>query len=92
MEGREANVFVLALAQIAPSKPAHVFVAHAAFSIGAAAGLQAMVTHAFDYFLMSFILAVFGVLHVDALYHSRAFVRKVMAQARKQNAAGKKLW
>lgn len=89
MEGREANVLVLALSRIAPRRPAFVFSAHAAFSVGAAAGLQALVTHSLDHFLMSCILAVFGVLHVDGLCHSRAFV--MMAHSREQNAEGKKV-
>lgn len=75
MEGREANVFLLVLARLAPRKPKIVFAAHAAFSVGAATGLQAMVTHTFDLFLVSSILAAFGVLHLDAFSHSRTFVR-----------------
>lgn len=74
LEGCEANVFVLALSRLAPCKPVVVFVAHAAFCIGAATGLQALITHAFDHFLMSSILAVFGLLHLDALCRSREFV------------------
>ncbi|HVX02267.1 MAG TPA: hypothetical protein VHA09_03870 [Nitrososphaera sp.] len=75
MEGREANVLVLVLARLAPRKPMIVFAAHAAFSVGAATGLQAMVTHTFDLFLVSSILAAFGILHLDAFSLSRTFVR-----------------
>ncbi len=77
MEGRETNVFVLILARISPRRPSLVFAAHAAFSVGAATGLQALVTHSLDYFVTSCILAVFGVLHLDALYHSRMFVKEI---------------
>jgi hypothetical protein len=76
--GREANVFLLALSRIAPQRPALVFVAHAAFSVGAAAGLQALVTHSLDCFVMSCVLAVFGALHVDAFCRSRAFVMEMV--------------
>lgn len=77
MGGREANVLVLALARVVPFRPSLVFAAHAIFSIGVAAGLQALVTHSLDFFAMSCILAVFGVLHLDALYHSRNFVKGI---------------
>ncbi|AIF85405.1 hypothetical protein NTE_03377 [Candidatus Nitrososphaera evergladensis SR1] len=75
MEGREANVLVLVLARLAPRKSKIVFAVHAAFSVGVATGLQSMVTHTFDLFLVSSILAAFGVLHLDAFFHSRTFVR-----------------
>lgn len=76
-EGREANVLVLTLARLAPNRPAIVFAAHFAFSVGAAAGLQALVTHSLDYSVLSCVLAIFGILHVDALYRSHMFVVKV---------------
>lgn len=76
-EGREANVLLVALSRIAPNRPALVIAAHFAFSVGAAAGLQALVTHSLDYFVLSCVLAIFGILHVDALYHSHMFVVKV---------------
>lgn len=91
MDGREANLVLLAISRIAPCRPVLVFATHAAFSVGAAAALQALVTHSLDHLVMSCVLAVFGVLHVDAFYHSRAFVMK-MAQTGGQNAAGKKVW
>lgn len=91
IEGREANALVLALSRIAPRRPAFVFSAHAAFSVGAAAGLQALVTHSLDHFVMSCILAVFGVLHLEAFYQSRAFVMK-MARSRGQNATARNVW
>lgn len=84
-EKREANVFVLALARLAPNRPPLVIVAHFAFSVVAAAGLQALVTHSLDYFVLSCILAIFGILHVDAFYHSHMFVVKVQL-AGDQNA------
>jgi hypothetical protein len=87
MESHEANVLVLALARFAPHKPKIVFAAHAAFSVGAATGLQVMVTHTFDLFLVSSILAAFGVLHLDAYWNSRMFVRmttKIESQASEQ--------
>lgn len=76
MEGKEANVFVLALARVAPRKPSVVFAAHAAFSTGVAAGLQALVTHSLDYFVTSCVLSIFGILHLDALYRGKLFVTK----------------
>lgn len=86
-QGCEANVLVLALARIAPRRPGLVFAAHSAFSLGAALGLQVLVTRSLDYFLLSCILVIFGILHVDGLYRSRMFVRKVQG-AEEQKVAG----
>ena len=85
-EKREANVLVLTLARLAPNRPALVIAAHFAFSVGAAAGLQALVTHSLDYFAMSCVLAIFGILHVDALYRSHMFVRKVQLAGEENTA------
>lgn len=74
MKGNETNVLVLLLARAMHGRRLPVFACHALFSFGAAAGLQALVTHRFDPFLTSCILAIFGGLHFDALRHSRAFV------------------
>jgi len=87
LDGREANVLLLTLARAAPCRPMTVLAAHAVFSIAAAAGLQALVTHSFDFSVTSCILAVFGILHVDAVCRSRQFVRK--AKLSKFDAAGK---
>lgn len=89
MAGREANVLVVALGRVAPHRSYLVFACHASFSIGVAAGLQALVTHFLDIFAMSCILAVFGALHLDALYHSRKFVKE-MADSWNENSAGHK--
>lgn len=91
LEGREANVLVLALARISACKPSVAFAAHAAFSVGAAAGLQALVTHSLDHFVSSCILTVFGILHIDALFQNRMFVKEVARQG-KCDAAGKDEW
>jgi hypothetical protein len=72
-------------------RPVLVFAAHAAFSAGAAVGLQTLVTHSLDYLVLSCILAIFGILHVDAHYHSRKFVTEVQS-VRKQSLAGRHLW
>jgi hypothetical protein len=88
LEGREANVLMLVLARISPSKQSVVFAAHSAFSVGAAAGLQALVTHSLDHFVTSCILAIFGVLHLDAFYQNKTFVKEA-ARSRNLNAAGK---
>lgn len=88
LDGREANVIVLMLARISPRKPSVVFVAHAAFSVGAAAGMQALVTHSLDHFVTSCILAIFGVLHLDAFYLNRTFVKEA-ARSGKLHAEGK---
>lgn len=89
MEGREANVFVLALARVAPGNPSIIFAAHAAFSIGAAAGLQALVTHSLDYFVTSCVLSIFGILHLDALYRSKLFVDEIAHSRSQKSASGK---
>lgn len=88
LEGREANVLVLVLTRISPRNPPLVFAAHAAFSVGATAGLQALVTHSLDLFVTSCILAVFGLLHLDAFYQNRTFVKEA-ARSGKLHAAGK---
>jgi len=87
LEGREANVLLLMLARISPRVSFVVFAAHAAFSVGAAAGLQALVTHSLDYFVTSCILAFFGILHLEALYRNKTFVEA--APSENLNASGK---
>lgn len=76
IEGYEVNAFVRPLARKIPSSPRTVFVLHAISSFAAAAGLQALVTHTLDLFLTSCILAIFGVLHIEAFYHNRAFLTR----------------
>lgn len=90
MAGREDNVLVLALASVVPFRPALVFATHAIFSLGVAVGLQALVTHSLDFFSMSCILAVFGVLHLDALHRSRIFVKEI-ADSKRGNSTGRKV-
>ena len=86
VEGHEANVFVLALAGLAACRPTLVLSCHLVFSVGAAIGLQMLVTQTFDFFLASLILAIFGLLHASAFYRSRAFVMKM----RKRQMMGEK--
>jgi hypothetical protein len=76
VEGYEVNALVRPLARRMPGKHRMVFALHALFSFAAAAGLQALVTHRFDAFLTACILAIFGLLHIEAFYHNRAFLSR----------------
>lgn len=84
LNGYEANVLILALSRLAPRRPTLVIAAHMAFSLVAATALQAIVTHSFDLFLVSCILGIFGMLHLEALYHSRRHVTTTLAQEKQQ--------